>query len=169
MRSSYMKAVAAGAALVLLTACGGGNGGNGGDGGDGGTAKTTVPTPPPPPAGGHAHGAEAPLGAVTVDGMKIEALQGHGALTAGALGHLVIKLPYSDSGATIVRAWIGTEDRSAALVGKGDYAAAHDDYDIHAEAPDPLPPGGAWWFEIEKPDGSTHVGSIGYLTVIPGG
>lgn len=58
-----------------------------------------------------------------------------------------------------MRAWIGTEDRTLSYVGKGEYAASHDDYDIHAVAPDPLPPGAKWWIEIEKPDGSKGIGS----------
>jgi hypothetical protein len=167
MKCSTMTAAVAAGSLLFLTACGGG-GGNGG--GDETTQTAPAPTPAPPAnAGGHGHGPEWPLGTVTVDGMKIECAQGHGVMAAGKLGHICIKLPYSDSGATVVRAWIGTEDRSTALVGKADYAAAHDDYDIHAEAPDPLPPNGAWWFEIEKPDGTTHVGTIPYLTVAPAG
>ena len=85
--------------------------------------------------------------------------QGHGAVAGGKEGHLVVKLPYSDNGATIVRAWIGTEDRTQYFVGKGDYAASHDDYDIHAMAPDPLPADAMWWIEIEKPDGTKVVGS----------
>ena len=33
-----------------------------------------------------------------------------------------VKLPYNDKGATIVRAWIGTEDRLKSVAGKGEYA-----------------------------------------------
>ncbi len=90
--------------------------------------------------------------------------QGHGGVTAGKESHLVVKLPYNDAGATIVRAWLGTEDRTASLVGKGEYAPSHDDYDIHATAPDPLPEGTMWWIEIEKPDGAKVVGSAQPIT-----
>ena len=86
--------------------------------------------------------------------MTVELAQGHGAVKAGQEGHLVVKLPYNDNGATIVRAWIGTEDRTLSFVGKGEYAPSHDDYDIHAMAPDPLPENTMWWIEIEKPDGA---------------
>ncbi len=106
----------------------------------------------------HAHD-ETPLGAVTIGDMQVELAQGHGAVAAGQEGHLVVKLPYSDNGATIVRAWIGGEDRTLSFVGKGEYAASHDDYDIHAIAPDPLPANTMWWIEIEKPDGTKVVGS----------
>lgn len=103
---------------------------------------------------------EVPLGTFTAGDMEIEAAQSHGNLEAGKEGHLVIKLPHNDAGATVVRAWIGTEDRTLSTVGRGEYAASHDDYDIHAMAPNPLPEGTKWWVEIEKPDGSKSIGSV---------
>ena len=106
----------------------------------------------------HAHD-EVSLGPVTVGDMQVELAQGHGAVAAGKEGHLVVKLPYSDNGQSIVRAWIGTKDRTLSMVGKGDYAPSHDDYDIHAIAPDPLPASAMWWIEVEKPDGTKAVGS----------
>ncbi len=106
----------------------------------------------------HAHD-EVALDPVVIGGMTIGLAQGHGAVSAGHESHLVVKLPYNDSGSTIVRAWIGSEDRTLSYVGKGDYAPSHDDYDIHAIAPDPLPEGAMWWIEIEKPDGTKVVGS----------
>jgi hypothetical protein len=106
----------------------------------------------------HAHD-EVSLGTITIGDMEVELAQGHGAVEAGKEGHLVVKLPYSDQGATVVRAWIGTEDRTLSFVGKGEYAPSHDDYDIHAMAPDPLPANATWWIEIEKPDGTKVVGS----------
>lgn len=102
---------------------------------------------------------EIPLDSITIDGMTIELAQGHGAVEANKEGHLIVKLPYNDSGTTIVRAWIGTEDRTLSFVGKGEYAPSHDDYDIHAVAPDPLPANTMWWIEIEKPDGTKIIGS----------
>ena len=129
-------------ALLLLTACGGGH------------------------DHGHPHGAdedhhddEVSLGTAQVGDLEVELAQGHGAVAAGVEGHLVVKLPYTDDGATVVRAWIGTEDRTLSKVGKGDYAPSHDDYDIHADAPDPLPEGVMWWIEVQKPDGTKLVGS----------
>lgn len=107
----------------------------------------------------HSHD-EVSLGTAMVGDMSVEFAQGHGVVEAGKEGHLVVKLPYSDNGASIVRAWIGTEDRTLSMVGKGDYAASHDDYDIHAVAPDPLPANAMWWIEVEKPDGTKVVGSI---------
>ncbi|RNC81845.1 MAG: hypothetical protein ED559_08695 [Phycisphaera sp.] len=91
--------------------------------------------------------------------MTLELAQGHGVLEAGKESHLVVKLPYNDNGETIVRAWIGTEDRTLSMVGKGQYAPSHDDYDIHTVAPIPLPENTMWWIEIEKPDGTKVVGS----------
>lgn len=115
---------------------------------------------------GHEHD-EVSLGKFDINGIMVEAAQGHGKVEAGKEGHLVIKLPYKDNGSTIVRAWIGTEDRTLSAVGKGDYAASHDDYDIHAVAPDPLPADAKWWVEIEKPDGTKSVGSFPLLKDIP--
>lgn len=108
---------------------------------------------------GHEH-AEESLGTVVIDGLEVELAQGHGGVVAGGEGHLVVKLPYSDSGSTIVRAWIGTQDRMLSYIGKGEYAPSHDDYDVHATAPDPLPEGSMWWVAIQRPDGSEVVGSV---------
>lgn len=108
----------------------------------------------------HDHGEELPLPAATIGDMTVELAQGHGAVEAGQEGHLVVKLPYSDNGSTVVRAWIGTEDRTLSFVGKGEYAPSHDDYDVHAMAPDPLPENTMWWIEVEKPDGTKIVGSV---------
>lgn len=111
----------------------------------------------------HAHD-EVSLGTSTIGDIEVELAQGHGAIEAGMEGHLVVKLPYTDSGATIVRAWIGVEDRTLSMVGRGDYASSHDDYDIHAMAPDPLPENAMWWIEIEKPDGVKAIGSAKPIT-----
>lgn len=112
----------------------------------------------------HAHDdVEVALGEFDIDGISVKAAQGHGNVEAGKEGHLVITLPYKDDGASLTRAWIGTEDRTMSSVGKGEYAASHNDYDIHAVAPDPLPDNASWWLEIEKPDGTKAVGSIPFL------
>jgi len=106
----------------------------------------------------HAHD-EVPLGKVMIGDDEVELAQGHGKVEAGKEGHLVVKLPYNDKGETVVRAWLGTEDRTLSMVGKGEYAPSHDDYDVHAVAPDPLPENVMWWIEIEKPDGTQLTGS----------
>lgn len=108
----------------------------------------------------HEHGEEVPLGTFKAGDLEIEASQAHEEVAAGKEGHLVIKLPYNDKGESVVRAWIGTEDRTLSSVGKGVYAPSHDDYDIHTMAPDPLPENVSWWVEIEKPDGTKLIGSI---------
>ena len=107
----------------------------------------------------HAHD-ETPLGSCDLDGLRVEVAQGHGVLRAGEEAHLVVKLPYTDSGATIVRAWLGGPDRTQSFVGRGEYAASHDDYDLHAVAPDPLPDDCLWWIEIAQPDGTKRLGSV---------
>jgi hypothetical protein len=114
----------------------------------------------------HAHN-EVLLGEFEIGGMMVKAAQDHGSVEPGKEGHLVVTLPYNDEGQTVTRAWIGTEDRTLSTVGKGDYAASHNDYDIHAIAPNPLPEGTKWWLEIEKPDGTKSVGSIPLLKDIP--
>lgn len=156
MKRSSILAVSL--ALFLPAACGGS------DEGASQGAKSQDPSPAetPAPTGeeeGHEH-AEDSLGTVEIGGLAVEFAQGHGGVVAGKEGHLVVKLPYSDSGATVVRAWIGTEDRTLSYVGKGEYAPSHDDYDVHASAPDPLPANPMWWVEIEKPDGTKLVGSV---------
>jgi hypothetical protein len=108
----------------------------------------------------HGHSEELALGKFKAGDLEIEAAQGHGMVEAGKEGHLVIMLPYKDNGASIVRAWVGSEDRTMSAVGKGQYAPAHGDYDIHATAPSPLPADCKWWVEVEKPDGTKLVGSI---------
>lgn len=111
----------------------------------------------------HDHGEEVLLGTTIIGDHEVQCWQSHGEVEPGKEMHLVVKLPFNDNGATIVRAWIGTENRLASVVGRGDYAASHDDYDIHAEAPDPLPENAMWWIEIERPDGTRAVGSITIL------
>ena len=149
--------LALGFALLLPVACGGSE--------EDAAQAAKSPSPPPaqapvPSSEGEGHGHdEVPLGTVQIGGLAVVLAQGHGAIAPGKEGHLVVKLPYSDFGATVVRAWIGTEDRTLSYVGKGEYAPSHDDYDIHATAPDPLPANAMWWIEIEKPDGTKLVGS----------
>ena len=111
----------------------------------------------------HDHGEEAPLGSHEIEGIKVEAAQGHGAVEAGKEGHLILNLPYNDNGETVVRVWIGTADKTLSAPGKGVYAAEHNDYDIHTMAPDPLPADAKWWVEISKPDGTKATGSIPLL------
>jgi hypothetical protein len=111
------------------------------------------------PTGDQVGHGEAPLAPATIGGMAIQLTQGHGGVGAGKESHLIVRLPYSDNGATIVRAWIGTNDRTLSYIGKGEYAPSHGGYDIHAAAPDPMPENAMWWIEIERPDGTKVVGS----------
>jgi hypothetical protein len=104
------------------------------------------------------------IGTVTIGNMDIELAQGHGAIVAGKESHLVVRLPYADNGTTAVRAWIGTEDRTLSFVGRGDFNATSNVYDIHAIAPNPLPADAKWWIEVEKSDGTRVVGSAKPIT-----
>lgn len=102
---------------------------------------------------------EVSIGSATVGEWTVELAQSHGVVAAGEEGHLVVVLPFNDQGATTVRAWIGSADRTLSYVGKGEYAASHNDYDVHATAPDPLDKNALWWIEIERPDGTKATGS----------
>lgn len=149
--------LAASLALVLPAGCGGPEA----EAERGAQSRSAPPAAEPAQSGEEEHEhAEDPLGTVRIGDLDVELAQGHGGVVAGKEGHLVVKLPYSDDGATIVRAWIGTEDRTLSYVGKGEYAPSHDDYDVHATAPDPLPEEPMWWVEVEKPDGTRLVGSV---------
>jgi hypothetical protein len=106
----------------------------------------------------HAH-TEVDLEPAAIGELTVSLAQGHGPVVAGKEGHLVVKLPYTDNGSTIVRAWIGGKDRTLSMVGRGVYAPSHDDYDVHAMAPDELPANTLWWIELQKPDGTRIVGS----------
>ena len=105
------------------------------------------------------HTGEVELASMTVGGMSVELAQEHGTLEPGKELHLIIKLPYSDNGTTVIRAWLGTEDRFSSLVAKAEYASSRNEYDVHAVAPNPLPSNTMWWLEIEKPDGEKLIGS----------
>jgi hypothetical protein len=125
-----------------------------------GTGGTTSGNGAPSVGGGHDHAHnEVDLDAVTIAEWTVALAQGHGSVAAGVQGHLVVKLPYNDNGATVVRAWIGGKDRLLSMVGRGVYAPSHDDYDIHVMAPDTLPANTMWWIEIQTPDGAKVVGS----------
>ena len=120
------------------------------------------------PADGHGqaddhHADEVSLGSAHLGDITVDCWQSHGSIAPGKELHLVVKLPYTDNGATTVRAWIGSENRIASTVAKAEYAPGHDDYDVHCEAPSPLPTGAMWWIEVEKPDGSRHLGSVAPL------
>lgn len=111
----------------------------------------------------HDHGEEVTLGSHDIEGIKVEAAQGHGAVEAGKEGHLVITLPFNDKGETVVRVWIGTADKTLSSPGKGLYEQSHANYDIHTVAPKPLPADSKWWVEISKPDGTKATGAIPFL------
>lgn len=140
---------------TVLTACGGHHDPDGHSHGPDGEHEHPEPEEP---SGGHEHPEES-IGTVAIGDLAVELAQGHGAVAPGKEAHLVVKLPAGGAGATVVRAWIGTEDRTSSYVGKGEYDADHDQYDLHATAPDPLPEGALWWIELEQPDGTKLVGS----------
>jgi len=112
-------------------------------------------------AGDDHHGEEnVALGSFSIGDISAEAWQGHGEAAPGKELHLVLALSPDDAGASVVRVWIGTEDRLASIVSRAAYDAEHGDYDAHAMAPIPLPEDARWWIEVERPDGTIVTGSI---------
>jgi hypothetical protein len=109
---------------------------------------------------GHGHHDSVPLGSTIVGDYEVSCWQAHGSLEAGKELFITIKPPFDDAGRSVLRVWIGTEDRLASVVARASYVASRQAYEAHAEAPSPLPHGSAWWIEIERPDGSTHIGTI---------
>lgn len=101
---------------------------------------------------------DATIGAMTLK------LKQAGAIEAGKEAVLLVKLSESDKGQTIVRAWIGSDDRTLSRISKGEFVAKDTEYHLHVRAPKPLPEGAMWWIEIEKPDGTKSVGSVAPLT-----
>lgn len=163
-RMEVVVARALGLGLVLgLWACGAdGEHGNDHEHGDGGHEHENEDADHAhgDEVGGHEHGEEVSLGTVGIGEHSVELAQGLGGVEAGKECQLVVKLPWSDGGQTVVRAWIGGEDRTLSFVGKGVYAPSHDDYDIVVTAPEALGAGALWRFEIAKPDGTKLLGSV---------
>ena len=147
-------------ALCLLTplfACGkDGASGHGHSHADGDHSHD--PVSETPDEGDHDH-EMVPLGVARLGELEVNLAQGHGGIAAGKENHLVVTLPYSDGGASVVRVWIGTEDRTKSMVSKADFDTERGSYDVHATAPSPLPQNAQWWVEIQKPDGTKVVGA----------
>ena len=101
-----------------------------------------------------------PLGRTQLGDLWVECAQDHGAVSAGHESYLSVSLAGDDAGDHLVRAWIGTRDRTRSRVALGEYDAGHKSYGLHVVAPSPLPQGFAWWIEVERPDGTLLVGSI---------
>lgn len=106
------------------------------------------------------HHDEVDIGSIQLGGMEVRLAQGHGQLEPGKELHLVIRLPESDAGSSVIRAWLGTDDRFSSVVSRADYSASSGTYDVHVVAPDPLPEPTLWWIEITRPDGEKLIGSV---------
>ena len=70
-------------------------------------------------------------------------------------GHF--NLPISGAEVGAVRAWVGGEDPTKALVVKAEVENHY--YHTHLEVPDPITPETRLWVEIESPTGEKHTGS----------
>jgi hypothetical protein len=70
-------------------------------------------------------------------------------------GHF--NLPISGGEIGAVRAWVGGEDPTTALVVKAEVENHY--YHTHLEVPNPITPDARLWVEIETPTGEKHKGS----------
>lgn len=69
-----------------------------------------------------------------------------------ALGHFNFYV--SGEGVKALRAWVGDEAATGALITKANWEEDH--YCAHMEMPSPIPASAALWFEIEAADGQLH-------------
>lgn len=99
------------------------------------------------------------LGSVDIGAIRVRALRGRGAPSAGQELQLVILVP-DDDGTSSVTGWIGTTARFSSAVVGANFSEQLGGYELRATAPDPLPSSAAWWIEVQRFDGATHVGSV---------
>jgi len=104
------------------------------------------------------HGPMMDLANFAIGDMDVHAQQAGGPVRAGQEYVLFVTLPESNAAQPVVRAWIGTDDRTlSGGVATADYEEGH--YHVHVMAPTPLPQDAMWWVEVEQADGTKLVGS----------
>jgi hypothetical protein len=94
------------------------------------------------------HGAEHPLGSLTIGAHTFELIQA-GAITAGKEGAIDMVFPAGKPRPGTVRAWVGVESGEGSMKSKLDKEgdrAVHG----HFEVPSPIPAGSKIWIEIEE-------------------
>lgn len=99
------------------------------------------------------------LGSIAIGTIDVQVLRGRGEPAPGGQLRLIVKVP-DDAATSSVRGWIGTASRFASAMAGADYSEQLGGYELRTTAPDPLPPSAAWWIEVERADGTTHVGSV---------
>lgn len=99
------------------------------------------------------------LGSIGIGAIDVQVLRGLGEPSPGGQLRLVVRVP-DGTATSSVRGWIGTASRFASAVAGADYSEQLGGYELKTTAPDPLPPSAAWWVEVQRADGTTHVGSV---------
>ena len=93
------------------------------------------------------------LGETEAKGLKFKALQDAPAKPGGEGAFDLIVTGYPAGGKPkAVRFWVGTESGAESVKAKADEEKP-DNWHVHAEVPDPLPPGSKFWAEIEPASG----------------
>jgi hypothetical protein len=99
-----------------------------------------------------------PLGSQTAGGLTVK-VDSEGAVKAGEKeAHLDVTVTGGEK-PKAVRVWVGIESATGSVKAKADPQEAADGTHIHAEIPNPLPPGSKVWVELETSTG-THKASF---------
>jgi hypothetical protein len=93
------------------------------------------------------------LGEREAKGMKFKALQDAPAKPGGEGAFDLVITGYAAGGKPkTVRFWVGTEGGTESVKAKAEEEKP-DNWHVHVEVPDPLPPGSKFWAEVEPPAG----------------
>jgi hypothetical protein len=93
------------------------------------------------------------LGETTVRGLKFKALQDAPAKPGGEGAFDLVITGYPAGGKPkAVRFWVGTERGDESVKAKAEEETP-DNWHVHAELPNPLPPGSKFWAEVEPATG----------------
>lgn len=116
------------------------------------------------PDAGHG-GAVVALGEQTIGSFSATATRDEGQIVAGKDAPIDVTVtPAAGATAKVVavRFWIGTQDARGSVKAKAEIEnpAEPNRWHVHAEIPNPMPPGSKLWVEIEDDTRSTSVGSF---------
>jgi hypothetical protein len=92
-----------------------------------------------------------PIGEVTHSGLKIVATMDAPVKATGG-GEGAFDVVITGGKPKAVRFWIGTEDAKGSVKAKAEEETP-DNWHVHAEVPNPIPPGSKFWVEVEPPTG----------------
>lgn len=100
------------------------------------------------------------LGDVTVGAYTVHLETEGAAVSPGAVTQFVVK-PTAGGKPTSVVGWVGVQTGEGSTKAPGNYDANDGDYDIDVTAPNPIPTGSMFWFQLET-NGHIDTGSIAY-------